>query len=311
MFFEEMFKVAAFDFYDTGDMINDTLKLLPTEPLNINFEELGFESRYLLNNMGTMIFMFIIYPMLMIIQKIAQKCKNICNCCRKTHHVLKSVLYYEILITMVFESYLMIIMSCFIAIPFVSFNSYGESIQSLACICFLAIDLILPYIAICYAAKNFELLNTRRIRARFGALYQDLRLSNGIRVLYQPTFFLIRRIILALTVVVIKEMLILQLLLVFFQSFVAILILQLANPYRIESQLRMEMLNECVLLTVAYTIICFSSWIPNIETKYKIGYVSSCIVCIHLIVNLSIITYTTIKTNIRRCQLKKATKDHN
>ena len=71
MFFEEMFKVAAFDFYDTGDMINDTLKLLPTEPLNINFEELGFESRYLLNNMGTMIFMFIIYPMLMIIQKIA------------------------------------------------------------------------------------------------------------------------------------------------------------------------------------------------------------------------------------------------
>ena len=70
-FYEEIFKIAAFDFYDTGDMVHQTLDLVPTEPLNGNFEELGFESRYLLNNMGTIIFMFLIYPVLYIIQKIA------------------------------------------------------------------------------------------------------------------------------------------------------------------------------------------------------------------------------------------------
>ena len=52
-------------------MVHETLDLVPIEPKNSNFEELGFESRYLINNMGTMVFMFLIYPVLFIIQKIA------------------------------------------------------------------------------------------------------------------------------------------------------------------------------------------------------------------------------------------------
>ena len=34
-----------------------------TEPVSDNFDELGFESKYMLNNMGTMIIFYLIYPM--------------------------------------------------------------------------------------------------------------------------------------------------------------------------------------------------------------------------------------------------------
>ena len=111
--------------------------------------------------------------------------------------------------------------------------------------------------------------------------------------------------------VVVRNTLIAQLILIFFQSFVAFFILQLSDPFKSESQRKMEIFNESILLIVAYTIICFSAWIPNIETKFKIGYVSVGFVTIHLIVNFSLITYSTIKTYIRKCRVQKATKTHN
>lgn len=91
----------------------------------------------------------------------------------------------------------------------------------------------------------------------------------------------------------------------------AFFILEFSNPFNSASQRKMEIFNESILLMVAYTIICFSAWIPNIETKFKIGYVSVGFVVIHLLINFSLITYNTLKTYIRKCRMQKATKSHN
>ena len=36
-FFKEIMKIAAFDFYDLGDIIHTHFKIEPTEPINGNF----------------------------------------------------------------------------------------------------------------------------------------------------------------------------------------------------------------------------------------------------------------------------------
>ena len=46
--------IAAFDFYDVQDIVHDTFNLPPTDPVNEQFNVLGFESKYLLINMGTL-----------------------------------------------------------------------------------------------------------------------------------------------------------------------------------------------------------------------------------------------------------------
>ena len=59
--FKGIFSIAAFDFYDMGDIIHDLLDVEASDPFNINFEELGLESRFVLNNLGTMMFFYILY----------------------------------------------------------------------------------------------------------------------------------------------------------------------------------------------------------------------------------------------------------
>jgi hypothetical protein len=46
---------------DTNPLINQILKLNSTEPLNENFNAIGFESMYFLNNMGSLLIGFLIY----------------------------------------------------------------------------------------------------------------------------------------------------------------------------------------------------------------------------------------------------------
>ena len=60
-FFNKIFQIAAFDFFETEDYINSILKLNKTEPLDANFDALGFQSMFFLNNLGSMSFVFVIY----------------------------------------------------------------------------------------------------------------------------------------------------------------------------------------------------------------------------------------------------------
>jgi hypothetical protein len=61
LFFNQINEIASFDMIDTNPLINQILKLNATEPMNANFNAIGFESMYFLNNMGSLIIGFLIY----------------------------------------------------------------------------------------------------------------------------------------------------------------------------------------------------------------------------------------------------------
>ena len=53
-FFAQIMQIAAFDYYDFSDIIYNVFKIFPTEPINTAFEALGFESNYVLVNIGSL-----------------------------------------------------------------------------------------------------------------------------------------------------------------------------------------------------------------------------------------------------------------
>ena len=57
----------------------------------------------------------------------------------------------------------------------------------------------------------------------------------------------------------------------------------------------LEMFNECVLLLIMYTMICFTDLVPTIEIRFGVGYVSCALVLIHLLVNLMIMLSESVK----------------
>ena len=111
-----------------NDPIHNLLNIEPTEPFSDNFEQLGFESRYMLNNMGTMIFFILAYPILWIIQKVLLSCKKCSRRIQTPHRKLKRALYYAMPITLMLESYSILTLCCLIAVPVISFDSVGLAV---------------------------------------------------------------------------------------------------------------------------------------------------------------------------------------
>ena len=63
-----MAAIAAFDFFEIGDYLNDWLELLPTDPLSEKFETIGLESMYFLNNLGTFAVVLLLKALLVLLQ---------------------------------------------------------------------------------------------------------------------------------------------------------------------------------------------------------------------------------------------------
>ena len=160
LFFETIFQIAAFQIYDIGDHINDMLSLEPTDPFNQNFENIGLESMYVLNNMGTMVLFYVAYPLFMLFEWVCKKCRESCLCCLRLHRKVKRALYYSALLTGMFESYSLLAVCCFIALPVLSFGSYGEIVQSAVCIFFTIFIFTGPYIVIKFVASRYQILKT-------------------------------------------------------------------------------------------------------------------------------------------------------
>jgi hypothetical protein len=60
-FFNQIFKIAAFQIINLEPYINRIFSLKSTGPFNDNFNDLGFQSMYFLNNLGPMLLAFLGY----------------------------------------------------------------------------------------------------------------------------------------------------------------------------------------------------------------------------------------------------------
>ena len=70
---------------------------------------------------------------------------------------------------------------------------------------------------------------------------------------------------------------------------------------------QMENFNETILIMTMYTMICFSPFVPDVLTRFKLGYVTIFIVCTHLLINLTIIFITTF-LNCKLCLRTRSLK---
>ena len=76
--------MAAFDYIEIGDYVDDFLELEPTEPISSKMETLGFETRQFINNVGTFsiyiaacIFAFAIWLLIVILNVATKRCDTL------------------------------------------------------------------------------------------------------------------------------------------------------------------------------------------------------------------------------------------
>ena len=121
VFFKQIMQIAAFEIIEISEPLNKILDLQPTEPINENFEAVGFESIYLLNNMGTLAIAYLIWAVAAIITLFLKLFMDTSKKIKKAYHKLRKKLFFNSLISLFLESYSLISVCCLINMSFISF----------------------------------------------------------------------------------------------------------------------------------------------------------------------------------------------
>ena len=255
--------------------------------------------------MGTMAAFYLIYVCLIIISPFLGGCRKSCKCANKASQKLNKSIYWGTLITLMNESYMIIAVCLLLNMNILSTESPGLKVMSILCAIFLGCAIIIPIIIISYLRNKFDQLKTDEMKNAFGALYADLNLKEGRKVLLGPTFFLARRMMLAIAICTVGKVLIWQ---IFIMStlIIAQVILIGTNIFTEKTKRRLEFFNELILMTTMYTILVYSAWNDDAILKFQVGYVTIFIVACHLAVNLTLIFGTTAISIRKKCRVKNA-----
>ena len=114
----------------------------------------------------------------------------------------------------------------------------------------------------------------------------------------------------AFAVTVTSQTLILQIYLIVAQSLISVIILEYVRPLKSSSARKNEIFNEVVMILLLYTLISFTEWGPNIETKFMLGFVTCGLVSLHLLINIGIMITSSTKGVVKKCRLSSFSKKH-
>ena len=132
---------------------------------------------------------------------------------------------------MIFESYAIVTLSCFVGLQILDFSSTGLIVQSASCLFFTVFILLMPSMMFKHVSHNFARLQDQNMVKRVGALYDELDIRKGAKIFVQPVFFLVRRLVMAATIVQLNFFLVGQIMLILLQSALSVTILSYIRAF--------------------------------------------------------------------------------
>ena len=109
LFFSKLLSIVAFDIIDGTPieaMIGDLFVLQETDPLTINFDALGYESSLFVPNMGSLIFAYLLFPIVLPIVAIVRWCTPKASWVYKKADAFLKRACFNSIISFIDESYL-------------------------------------------------------------------------------------------------------------------------------------------------------------------------------------------------------------
>ena len=226
------------------------------------------------------------------------------KCLDRLFNKLRSILFWNSTIKIFIESYTILVMCVLINTTYVSltpitfqftFGSPGEIVSSVLTVFFAVLVVIFLLGMGIYLYKNFNNLDDADFRQTIGAMYADLEIKNGSYVLIHVFNFFFRRLVIPLSVVY-SHNIVVQIHAMTGSTLLQLIIIGYVKPFKGGSFAnKMEMFNECMLLLIMYTMMCFTDLVPDVRIQYKMGYISCVLVVGHLLVNLGLMLYSSLK----------------
>jgi hypothetical protein len=102
------------------------------------------------------------------------------------------------------------------------------------------------------------------IKRRFSAFLEGISLDEDLSFLTYPCYFMLRRFLMAVIIVVFRKFLWMQIFLKAMSIVTAIILIGKANYFETPFKIRMEFANEILVMLMLYNMISFSPLVPDI-----------------------------------------------
>ena len=208
-----MITVAIFDILPTDDMYPEVFTQLPedVDPYSEKFDRLDFGSPFIVMNLGTLFIIFLAYLLLYLVYPITVLLGKFNIFCSKRAKCIEKMIFWNHVIVFLQEAFLEIMISSilnFIYIrdaeaPWENWNLIFTNV--VAFILTTAISVLVLFTIFCLWPAKLKYLRNMKSKARFGQIYSMVRVRRSQHSMLFPIIFFLRRIILAVAVIVLID----------------------------------------------------------------------------------------------------------
>ena len=106
------------------------------------------------------------------------------------------------------------------------------------------------------------------IKQRFAAFFEGKSMDEDLSFLTYPCFFMLRRFLMAIIVVVFRNFLWMQIFLKAMSIVTAVILIGEAKYFETKFKQRLEFANEILVMFMLYNMICFSPFVSDVDAKF-------------------------------------------
>lgn len=286
-FFSFIMLIASFDIFPVEEYYDDWFGMEPVDPLDQNFDSLGFESMYFMHNLGSFMIAVVLFPVFVLFYYSLFLCKKSVRAMATQEYVQRKIFWSHSIRTL-YETYSMICICAMINSMHLRFNNFGAALSSIMAISMGVLCFALPFRILQILCSKFDTLNETKVKESIGELYVELNLEGGKMVLLYPFFFFLRRFLLTVTIIY-QDKLIWQVGCLAAQVIAVVILIGRVDVFADKNKYRVETFNEVIIMMMLYLTMCFSDFVPEPTTRETVGIWSCCSVGMHLFVNLLVL----------------------
>ena len=186
-------------------------------------------------------------------------------------------MYWNFPLRSMIETYIIVALCSLINFKRLRWHTNWDVINSTLSLVFFGIIAIVPVIISILLHKYKTRLSTKKLKSKFGTIYSEMRTNiSGSGLIKYISYYYIRRLALATTVVMLGHVLVIQFFIFIMTSIFQIILVGFIEPYENKRHNNTEIINEILTIFIMYHIFCFTEWVPDANVQYNLGY--SCLV---------------------------------
>lgn len=171
-----------------------------TEAINENFESVGLSSTLFLYNVGSLVVMILSIPLLLFVVVLMKPFRRCSGKINKYHNKLSRYMMWGHPITVMQESYTVALICAMLNVVQPIYEKWGDIISTVSAFIVLFLCVVVPILFGIVMLRKFSYLRRNKIKIRWGAIFEGLRLDRGRVVVLQPLHFFLRRFVLVVVI---------------------------------------------------------------------------------------------------------------